>query len=84
MSHGIILPVVLNGANGISQHADVTLSKQLDKASPSLNLLVNGAATGLPVNLPIDFVTIDFRKTGTTPVVFYRMCWKGSISPVFP
>lgn len=81
MSHGITLPVTvpIGGGTtvGTNQHAEVNLTKLTDRSTPSLNLLVNGVATGLPVSLPIDYVTIDFRDGisggSSSGIVFYRM-----------
>lgn len=72
MSHGISLPV--SGTSvGPSQFSDLSLMKTMDLSSPSLELLVNGSNSGLPVSMPIDNVTLDFRVGGTTPIVFYRV-----------
>ncbi len=77
MTHGVMLPVniPIGGGTtvGTNQHAEVIVNKPTDKSTPSLNLLVNGVATGLPVSLPIDYVTIDFRVGGLGSIVFYRM-----------
>ncbi len=76
VQHGMTLPATNSPGGtttGISQHSDVSVQKNLDSTSPSLNLLVNGVTTGLPVIKPIDYVTIDFRTAGATPIVFYRM-----------
>ena len=76
MSHGISRTVIIGGGGGggVPNHQDVSLMKLLDKASPSINLLVNGATA--TVSQPIDYVTIDFRKNGTTEV-FYRIELQG-------
>jgi type VI secretion system secreted protein Hcp len=50
--------------------SEVTITKLTDRTTPSLYTLACGAAA--TVSQPIDYVTIDFRKTGTSQV-FYRM-----------
>ena len=74
MSHGVSTTVTLGGGSAAPIHSDVSLMKELDKTTPSINLLVSGVAA--TVSLPIDYVTIDFRTTGTTSV-FYRMELQG-------
>ncbi len=77
LSHGISRTVTVGGGGGggsIPNHQDVNLAKLLDKTTPSINLLVNGATA--TVSQPIDYVTIDFRKSGTTEV-FYRIELQG-------
>lgn len=74
MSHGVNRPVTLGGSGGTPNHSDFNLMKELDKTSPSINLLVNGVAA--TVTQPIDYVTIDFRKSGTSEV-YYRMELQG-------
>jgi type VI secretion system secreted protein Hcp len=50
--------------------SEVTITKLTDNTTPSLYILAcGGTAT---VTQPIDYVTIDFRKTGSTQA-FYRM-----------
>ena len=50
--------------------SEVSITKVTDSTTPSLYTLVcGGTAT---VTQPIDYVTIDFRKSGT-PEVFYRL-----------
>lgn len=50
--------------------SDVTITKMTDSTTPSFYTLVcGGTAT---VSQPIPYVTIDFRKSGTTQV-FYRL-----------
>ena len=71
-SHGVSLSVYGTNVDSKSDHQNVAMQRALDIASPSLNLLVNGNATGLPVSLPIDYVTIDLRTTGGSNV-FYRV-----------
>jgi len=78
MSHGVSRPVTMVGTNvssGNPSHSSFNLMKQLDKATPSINLLVNGATA--TVSQPIDYVTIDFRNTGATTNVFYRIELQG-------
>lgn len=77
MSHGISRSVTIGGGGttgGLPNHSDVSLTKMLDKTTPSLNLLVNGVTA--TVTQPIDYVTIDFRKSGTTQV-YYRIELQG-------
>lgn len=78
MSHGVSRSVTFITGGGTAastpSHSEVNLSKDLDKTTPSINLLVNGGAA--TVTQPIDFVTIDFRKSGTTQV-FYRIELQG-------
>lgn len=71
MSHGVSRAISIENPAGRANHQDVHWTKSLDKTSPALNLLVNGVST-TTVSQPIDFVTIDFRKTGTTEV-YYRI-----------
>jgi type VI secretion system secreted protein Hcp len=50
--------------------SEVTISKMTDSTTPSLFVLCcGGTAT---VSQPINYVTIDFRKTGSSQV-FYRL-----------
>lgn len=70
MSHGVSRAVTLGGGSSVPNHQDVSLLKVTDKTTPSINLLVNGATA--TVSQPIDFVTIDFRTSGTSNV-FYRV-----------
>lgn len=70
MSHGVSRAVTSGGGAATPNHSDVSLMKLLDKATPSINLLVNGVTA--TVSQPIDYVTIDFRKTGTSEV-YYRI-----------
>jgi len=50
--------------------SEVTITKLTDSTTPSLYTLCSGGTA--TVTQPIDYVTIDFRKTGTTQV-FYRL-----------
>lgn len=74
MSHGVNRPVSVANPSGIPNHSDLAFTKNLDKTTPSLNLLVNGVAA--TVTQPIDYVTIDFRTAGTSNV-FYRIELQG-------
>ena len=76
MSHGVSRPITFTGGTVTPNHTDVSFVKQLDKTTPSINLLVNGSVSGTGVTMPIDFVTIDFRTIGTTNV-YYRMEMQG-------
>ena len=75
VSNGIVLPTSLSGPLGPSQHSDVTITKQVDRTTPTVNLLANGSASGTSLTLPIDYVTIDFRMSGS--IVFYRLAMEG-------
>jgi len=74
MSHGVNRPITIGFPTGQPNHSDVNFMKDLDKTSPSLNLLVNGVTA--TVTQPIDYVTIDFRKSGTSEV-YYRIELQG-------
>jgi type VI secretion system Hcp family effector len=76
MSHGVSRPVAMGGGGSAAapDHQDLHFMKGLDKTSPSLNLLVNGAPA--TVTQPIDYVTIDFRKSQSSEV-FYRIELQG-------
>jgi type VI secretion system Hcp family effector len=74
MSHGVSRAISLGNTSAPPNHQDFSSTKTLDKTSPSLNLLVNGATA--TVTQPIDYVTIDFRKTGTSEV-YYRIELQG-------
>lgn len=50
--------------------SEVVVTKVTDSTTPSLYTLTCGGTAA--VTQPIDYVTIDFRKTGTTQV-FYRL-----------
>ncbi len=50
--------------------SDVTITKMTDSTTPSLYTLVCGGSAA--VTQPIPYVTIDFRKSGTSQV-FYRL-----------
>jgi type VI secretion system secreted protein Hcp len=64
MSNGTVV------SNSSPNLQDISVTKALDRTSTSLSELVcGGAAT---VTQPIDYVTIDFRKAGTS-TVFYRV-----------
>ena len=74
MSHGISQSgSVGGGGSGKANHQDVSFTKNLDRTTPSVCFLINNI-TNVTAGLtqPIDYVTIDFRKAGTTEV-FYRM-----------
>lgn len=73
MSHG-----VSNPGGGKPSHSDVSYMKKMDQTTPSMNLLINATNITATVTQPIDYVTLDFRQSGTTNV-FYRMELQGVI-----
>jgi type VI secretion system Hcp family effector len=70
MSHGV------SNAGQKPSHQDLSYMKLMDKTTPSMCLLVNATNITATVTQPIDYVTLDFRQTGTTNV-FYRMELQG-------
>jgi type VI secretion system Hcp family effector len=78
MSHGVSRSVTFSGGNpsaSTASHSDVALMTTIDKTTPSINLLVNGVTS--IVTQPINYVTIDFRKAGSSAQVFYRIEMQG-------
>jgi type VI secretion system secreted protein Hcp len=79
MSHGLSQSgsIVGGGGAGKVSHQDVSITKNLDKTTPSICFLLNSATNVTAgISQPINYVTIDFRKTGTTEV-FYRVELQG-------
>ena len=70
MSHGVSNP------GGKPSHQDLAFMKLMDKTTPAMCLLVNATNITATVTQPIDYVTLDFRQTGTSNV-FYRMELQG-------
>jgi len=70
MSHGVSNP------GGKPNHQDLSFTKVMDRTTPSMCLLVNSSNITATVTQPIDYVTLDFRQSGTTNV-FYRMELQG-------
>lgn len=74
VQQGVGRAVSLTGESTAPSHSEVSLSKLSDRTTPSLILLANGATA--TVSQPIDYVTIDFRRSGTSQV-FYRVELRG-------
>ena len=73
MSHGLSQSGSIGGGAGKVNHQDVAITKFLDKTTPSICFLINSSTNVTSgISQPINYVTIDFRKTGTTEV-FYRV-----------
>lgn len=79
VSHGVGRSVTLSGgtvSSSAATHSEVLLSKTTDKTSPSINVLVNGVTA--TVSQPVDYVTIDFRRSGVPSAqVYYRIELQG-------
>lgn len=73
MSHG-----VSNPGGTRPDHSGVNYMKKMDQTTPSMNLLINSTNVTATVTQPIDYVTLDFRQSGTTNV-FYRMELQGVV-----